>query len=146
MYYGKMTCFPTSYCGCIAPTLTAPHFSSSSSRAKTCFAIKIISLRNPVIIIKSDSLAGRQARNSFNMTLWNANYMGLIHVYVAYNLYNNAMVFLMWFCIHKIQKFWPTNTITNNHQRLTISPNSNLLIQYSQYGFCVALLVKQLSD
>ena len=32
-------------------------------------------------------------RNSFNMTLWNANYMGLIHVYVAYNLYNNAMVF-----------------------------------------------------
>ena len=115
----------------LLPLLRLPHF-SSSSRAKTCFAIKIISLRNPVIIIKSDSLAGRQARNSFNMTLWNANYMGLIHVYVAYNLYNNAMVFLMWFCIHKIQKFWPlSSTAYIPHH------NSIHLIQYSQYIFCV---------
>ena len=68
-------------------------------------------MRNPVIIIKSDifSLFARrqEARNSFNMTLWNANYMGLIHVYVAYNLYNNAMVFRCGFVFIEQQQLWP---------------------------------------
>ena len=87
-----------------------------------------------LLLSSSDSLFGWKAgkKNSFNMTLWNANYMGLIHVYAAYNLYNNAMVFQCGFVFIK------HNSFDLSHQPLT-SHNSVYLIQYSQYFMCGVL-------